>query len=40
LGNSAGPVTVHVTWPGGRVEDARVEIDRYTTLVEGGGPTP
>ncbi|HEV8393108.1 MAG TPA: CRTAC1 family protein [Vicinamibacterales bacterium] len=40
LGNSAGPVTVHVTWPGGRVEDARVEIDRYTTVVEGGGPTP
>jgi len=40
LGTSAGPANVRVTWPDGRVEEARVEIDRYTTLVEGRGPTP
>jgi len=33
-------VSVRVTWPDGRVEEARVEIDRYSTLVEGRGPTP
>jgi hypothetical protein len=36
LGRATGPATVRVTWPGGRVETARVEIDRYTTIVEGG----
>jgi len=40
LGSGAGPVSVRVTWPDGRVEEARVEIDRYSTLVEGRGPTP
>jgi hypothetical protein len=37
LGQSAGPVTVRVIWPDGRIDDVRAEIDRYTTLVEGGG---
>ena len=37
LGDDTGPVRVRVTWPGGGVEEwPRVEIDRYTTLVEGG----
>jgi hypothetical protein len=40
LGRGAGPVNVRVIWPGGRVDEARVEIDRYTTLVEGRGRTP
>ena len=41
LGSSGGPVSVRVIWPGGRTEVwPRVEIDRYTTLTEGGGPTP
>jgi len=40
LGTAAGPVNVRVTWPEGRMEEARVEIDRYTTLVEGRAPTP
>jgi len=40
LGSSAGPVSVRVIWPGGRIDEARVEIDRYTTLVEGRGGTP
>ena len=40
LGASAGPVNVRVIWPDGRVEDARVEAGRYTTLVEGRVPTP
>ena len=35
LGASTGPASVRVTWPDGRVDDARVEIDRYTTLTEG-----
>ena len=38
LGSSAGPVSVRVIWPDGRTQDAHVEIDRYTTLVEGRTP--
>ena len=38
LGPGTGPVKVHVIWPTGRIEDAQVDIDRYTTLVEGKGP--
>ena len=38
LGSEAGPVRVRVIWPGGRANEwPRVEIDRYTTLSEGGG---
>jgi hypothetical protein len=38
LGDSAEPVSVRVTWPGGKVESwSGVPIDRYTTLVEGEG---
>jgi enediyne biosynthesis protein E4 len=38
LADNSGPVSVRVIWPGGRSEQwARVEIDRYTTLTEGGG---
>ena len=41
LGNSTGPVDVRVIWPGGRTERwARIEIDRYTPLTEGGGRAP
>lgn len=38
LASSTSPVNVRVIWPGGRAEEwARVEVDRYTTLTEGGG---
>lgn len=38
LGASAEPPVARVTWPGGRTETfASIPIDRYTTLVEGGG---
>jgi hypothetical protein len=41
LANSTGPVSVRVTWPGGRTEAwTRVDVDRYTTLTEGGGRAP
>ena len=34
--SSTGPVNVRVIWPDGRAEEwARVEIDRYTTLIGG-----
>jgi hypothetical protein len=37
LGDKTDPVRVQVTWPDGRVEEwPRIDIDRYTTLVEGG----
>jgi len=36
LGQSAEPVRVRVTWPGGGVEEwTDVPVDRYTTLTEG-----
>jgi hypothetical protein len=38
LGSDAAPVRVRVQWPDGRTEEwATVEIDRYTTLVQGTG---
>jgi len=40
LGPGTGPVKVRVTWPAGRIEESPIEIDRYTTLVEGRGRTP
>ena len=42
LGSKASsPVAVRVVWPGGRTERwPRVDIDRYTTLTEGGGGAP
>jgi hypothetical protein len=40
VGSTTSPVAVRVIWPGGRVEEARVEVDRYTTLIEGRGRTP
>jgi hypothetical protein len=37
LGDATGPVRVRVIWPDGRIDEwPRVEIDRYTTLIEGG----
>ena len=38
--STTSPVTVRVIWPGGKVEQARADVDRYTTLVEGRGRTP
>jgi hypothetical protein len=40
VGSTTSPVNVRVIWPGGQVEEARVEVDRYTTLVEGRARTP
>lgn len=38
LGSHSGPVDVSVQWPDGRTEGWRgVPVDRWTTLVEGGG---
>ena len=38
LGTSASPPRVRVIWPSGRTEEwTSVAVDRYTTLVEGGG---
>jgi hypothetical protein len=38
LGRSAAAVKVHVSWPGGRVEEwSDVAVDRWMTLNEGGG---
>lgn len=38
LGSQTDPVRVRVIWPSGRANEwPRVEIDRYTTLSEGGG---
>ena len=38
LGDRTEPVRARVVWPSGRVDEwPRVEIDRYTTLSEGGG---
>jgi hypothetical protein len=36
LGESAGAPRVRVIWPDGKTEEwRRVEVDRYTTLIEG-----
>jgi hypothetical protein len=40
VGSTTSSVTVRVIWPGGGVEEWRVEADRYTPLVEGKGRTP
>ena len=38
LGDSNEPATVRVLWPDGRTDTwAKVEVDRYTTLRQGGG---
>ena len=38
LGSVSDPVDVRVFWPGGREEEwSGVPVDRYTTLIEGGG---
>ena len=40
VGSTTSPVNVRVIWPDGKTEEARVDVDRYTTLVEGRGRTP
>jgi enediyne biosynthesis protein E4 len=41
LASSTAPVTVRVIWPdGSREEWAQIEVDRYTTLTQGGGRRP
>jgi len=40
LGEAAGPSSVQVRWPSGRVEGVTVAVDRLTTIREGEGTVP
>ena len=40
LGSAAGPAQVEVSWPSGRRETFRLEVDRLVTLTEGSGAVP